>query len=279
MLNPTWSPDGNSIAFSGLVGGFTDLFVYDLDGEPAAAADDRSVRRARSGVVARRHAAGVQHRSVHDQPADARRRRPAAGGDRRRVRARSAPAGGFEGAKNISPQWTADGRALYFVSDRGGITNIYRTEFGGATTQLTNLLTGVSGITELSPALSAADGRLVFSAYEDNGYTIYALETPEQLAGTPRADAADRTPRCCRRAREGAGPVFAALQNETLGLPPESAAAAPAEEYKPKLGLDFAGQPTIGVGTRSVRHLRGRRRVVRVQRHARQPHARTPARR
>jgi hypothetical protein len=39
------------------------------------------------------------------------------------------------------------------------------------------------------------------------------------------------------------------LQNDTLGLPPETAVAAlPAEEYKPKLTLDFAGQPTIGVG-------------------------------
>src|SRR4029453_17932778 len=30
VLNPAWSPDGNKIAFSGLVGGFNDLFVYDL---------------------------------------------------------------------------------------------------------------------------------------------------------------------------------------------------------------------------------------------------------
>jgi hypothetical protein len=34
------------------------------------------------------------------------------------------------------------------VSDRGGISNIYRMEFGGATTQLTSLLTGASGITD-----------------------------------------------------------------------------------------------------------------------------------
>ena len=30
IVNPTWSPDGNRIAFTGLVGGVTDLFIYDL---------------------------------------------------------------------------------------------------------------------------------------------------------------------------------------------------------------------------------------------------------
>jgi Tol biopolymer transport system component len=246
VQNPTWSPDGNSIAFSGMAGGFTDLFVYDLtanqlkrltndqfaeldpawspDGKTLAFSTDRFTTNLQTLV------AGDFRLALLDLAAGTVR-----------------TAGGFEGAKNISPQWTTDGKALYFVSDRGGISNIYRTEFGGATTQLTNLLTGISGITELSPSLSAADGRLVFSAYEDNGYTIYALETAAQLAGVPVQDlpinAAVLPPR-----KEGAGPVFAALENETLGLPPESAAAVPAEEYKPKLGLDFAGQPTIGVG-------------------------------
>ena len=31
ILNPTWSSDGQRIAFSGLVGGVNDLFVYDLN--------------------------------------------------------------------------------------------------------------------------------------------------------------------------------------------------------------------------------------------------------
>jgi Tol biopolymer transport system component len=30
------------------------------------------------------------------------------------------PLGGFEDAKNIDPQWTTDGRGVYFVSDRRG---------------------------------------------------------------------------------------------------------------------------------------------------------------
>ena len=30
IYDPTWAPDGQSIAFSALVGGYTDLYVYDL---------------------------------------------------------------------------------------------------------------------------------------------------------------------------------------------------------------------------------------------------------
>jgi Tol biopolymer transport system component len=246
ILNPAWSPDGKLVAFSGMVGGFNDLFVYDLeasalrrlttdpfteldpdwspDGKLIAFSTDRYTTALDSIEP------GMLRLAVLDMSTG-------------EVRA----AGGFENAKNISPQWTADGKSLYFISDRGGISNIYLTTFGGDTTQLTNLLTGAAGITELSPALSAGAGRVVFSAYEDNGYTIYALESPEQLAGMPLVDlprnAAVLPPR-----RAGEGPVYAALANESLGLPP-STEPAPVEEYKPKLGLDFAGQPSIGIGT------------------------------
>jgi Tol biopolymer transport system component len=246
ILNPAWSPDGKSIAFSGLMGGYNDLFIYDLEGgtvrrlttdaftelDPAWSPDGKSIAFATDRFTTNLQTlvSGPLRLAVLDVASGAVK-----------------PAGGFEGAKNISPQWTADGQSLFFLSDRGGITNIYKTSLGGTPTQLTNLLTGASGITDLSPALSVGQGRLVFSAYEDDGYTIYALETPEQLAGMALVDlplnAAVLPPR-----RAGAGPVFAALQNETAGLPPAAETAAPAEEYKPKLGLDFMGQPTIGVG-------------------------------
>src|SRR3970282_1309214 len=106
-----------------------------------------------------------------------------------------------------------DGRSLFFLSDRQGITNIYRSSVdGGNVTQVTNLLTGVSGITDKSPALSVAQGRLVFSAYENDGYTIYALDTAEQLTGaaltTLPLNAAVLPPRTM-----GEGPVYATLQN------------------------------------------------------------------
>jgi Tol biopolymer transport system component len=246
VLNPAWSPDGNQIAFSGLVGGLNDLFVYDLSAkalrrltndayaelDPAWSPDGRQLAFStdRFSTQLPSLQSGNLRLAVMD----------VATGNVRE-------AGGFANAKNISPQWAGDGRSLFFLADREGITNIYRAPLdGGTPTQLTNILTGVSGITTFSPAMSAGGGHVVFSAYEEDGYNIYSLDTEQALAGTPLTDlplnAGVLPPR-----RTPAGPVFSTLENPSAGLPP--AAPRNAEPYKPKLALDYAGQPTIGVGT------------------------------
>ena len=246
ILNPTWSSDGRLIAFSGLVGGLNDLFVYDLDAnslkrltndafaelDPAWSPDGRRIAFATDRFTSNLELleSGDLRIAVLD----------VATGDVRSV-------AGFRDAKNIGPQWTRDGRSLYFLSDRQGITNIYRVSLdGGEPMQLTNLLTGVSGITALSPAMSAAAGRVIFSAYEEDGYNVYALETETQMTGTapvqlPR-DAGILPPRTAPE-----GTVATTLSDMTLALPPANQ-PPPEEPYRPKLSLDFAGQPTIGVG-------------------------------
>jgi Tol biopolymer transport system component len=245
VLNPTWSPDGAFIAFSGLSGGLTDLFVYDLRAnttrrlttdayaelDPAWSPDGRSLAFSTDRFTTK--LASLESGKLRIAIMDV------ASGDVRE-------AGGFDGAKNISPQWSSDGRALYFLSDRQGITNIYRVALAGGTpVQLTNLLTGVSGITALSPALSAGGGRVVFSAYEEDGYNIYAVDNAQQLTGIGGdlpVNAAVLPPR-----RTGQGPIFATLNDPLSGLPP--AVQGPALPYKANLSLDYAGQPSIGVGT------------------------------
>ncbi len=246
IFNPAWSPDDRYIAFSGLVGGFNDLFVYDLqsdtlrrltndafaDLDPDWSPDGRLIAFAtdRFTTDLEKISAGHLRIALVD----------VANGSIREV-------GGFRGARNISPQFGDNGSTLYFLSDRGGVTNVYRLNLDSTrTTQITNLLTGASGITELSPALSVGQGRVAFSAYEDDGYSIYALETPEQLAGVAPVDlpvnAAVLPPR-----RKGEGPVFTLLNSEVAGLPPPDAITGP-EPYRPRFSLDFAGQPSFGVG-------------------------------
>ncbi|MDP1570991.1 MAG: BamA/TamA family outer membrane protein [Vicinamibacterales bacterium] len=246
VLNPTWSPDGRLIAFSGISGGFTDLFVYDLDADEL----QRLTSDAFAEVQPRfspdgRQIAFSTDRFTTDLPT------LASGHLRLAILDLDSGAihdvGGFAGAKNIGPQWTDDGAGLYFLSDRGGITNIYRMRLDGAeVVQLTNLVTGVSGITALSPAMSSAGDRILFSTMEDRGYSVYALEGPERLAGLPIVELPRHAAVLSPRDR-GDGPVRTTLADATLGLIP-AATDLPTESYRPRLSLDYAGQPAIGVG-------------------------------
>src|SRR5262249_50762355 len=126
VLNPTWSPDGNLIAFSGLVGGFNDLFVYDLKAS--------SIRRLTNDKFAELDPAfspdGKQIAFSTDRfSANLDLLKPgglmlalvdvATGAIRQ--------AGGVTGAKNISPPGSDDGPTAFFLADRPGITNNYPT--------------------------------------------------------------------------------------------------------------------------------------------------------
>ena len=154
----------------------------------------------------------------------------------------------FTGAKNINPQWSRSGDGIYFLSDTGGATNVYRVSIAdGALFQLTDLITGASGITALSPALSVAAraDRLAFSVYESENYEIYAIDDPTRLAGWPVAardvQNADLIP-----GGKAAGKLLAAHADPERGL--ADAAGFSSKPYKAKLGLDFVGQPSIGAG-------------------------------
>ena len=75
--------------------------------------------------------------------------------------------------KQINPQWAPDGRSIYFISDRDGVSNVYRVSPGeGDAAQVTTIGTGVSGITSLSPALAVASrtGTVAFAVYQGGTY-------------------------------------------------------------------------------------------------------------
>jgi len=245
VLNPAGSPDGTQIAFSGQINGFNDLFVFDLKAntmkrltndayaelDPAWSPDGKSLAFAtdRFTTNIERLASGRLRIGIMDLATQ-----------------QVKDAAGFPNAKNIDPHFTKDGRSLYFLSHRGAITNIYHVAIdGGEPTQLTNLLTGVSGITSISPAMSVADGRIIFSSYENDGYSVYAIDEDSRLLGTTLTqlpiDASILPPRT-----KAEGPVALAILDTQTGL--GKPATQDPEDYKPKLTMDYAGQPTIGVG-------------------------------
>jgi hypothetical protein len=156
----------------------------------------------------------------------------------------------FKTGKHIGAQWSPDSSSLFFISDRDGISNLYRIHIGTrAITQLTNLQTGVSGISKWSPALSAATraDRLVYSAFEGGNYAIYAIDGAPALAGTavnPSIEALNA----------GLLPPYQRkldLVRPLLKTPQEGLAGSQQfqkDKYRPKLSLDYIAPPSVGVG-------------------------------
>jgi len=186
IFTPTWSPDGSRIAFSGLKGGFSDLYIVTLDTgalrsitadmyadlQPAWSPDGGRIAfvtdRFSSSLDAlafgnyRLASADVESGAVREMPS-------------------------IEGAKNIDPHWSPGGEHVYFVADHDGVSNVYRIPTaGGDAVQITDVQTGVSGITALSPAISVASsaGTIAYSVYRAGTYEIRAL------AGASLAEAA-----------------------------------------------------------------------------------------
>src|SRR5258705_7725755 len=253
IFNPTWSPDGKAIAFSAQVGGVTDLFVYDLDSgqqrrltndayadlEPAWSPDGSQI-----AFVTDRFTTSLDDLSYGDYQLAVIDARP--GGQIRQLPH-------LEHAKHINPQWSPDGKSLYFLGDPGGITNVFRMSLqSGAITQVTNVFTGVSGITSLSPALSVATKapRAVFTVYTGGGYAVQAIDELGALEGGPITElpksAVERRP--LDRAEIGTG-ISSVIKDPGPGLPAEGAVslAASTKAYHAKLSLDFVSQPSLAI--------------------------------
>jgi Tol biopolymer transport system component len=253
ILNPSWSPDGHAIAFSGVAGGLTDLFIYDLDsGKTRRLTQDDFADLQPSWSPDGRTLAFATDRFTTDL--DSLRMGPLALGliDVSTGRISRAPGAGT--ARQLNPQWAPDGASLYFLSDPNGITNIFRVALAtGQVSQVTNLFTGVSGITETSPAFSVAQrtGRLMYSVFRANGYDLYAIDAPQATSvtqtvayrayGTTTPTAAALPP--IDRSDATLAPL---LHDPVRGLPADT--NFDVVPYKAGLSLTYVGQPSLAVG-------------------------------
>ncbi len=250
IFSPTWAPDGHAIAFSAITGGLTDLYIYNLqtkklqtlthdayadlqpawspDGREIAFATDRATTKLESLDVGRYGLALYNVASGAIEPIET-----------------------FQSGKSINPQWTGDGRSLYFVADPDGVSNIYRLDLPShQITEVTNLQAGATGITDLSPALSVATHghELAFSVLEDAGNAIYIASIGSVLAGQPPTTALASLKPAMLPPDDRKTAVVASFQAEpTFGLPPVEPPKV--EPYHPSLSLDHVGQPYLAVGT------------------------------
>ncbi len=255
--NLAWSPTGESIAFTGLDGGISDLYLLDIETNAVRQlTNDRYADLQPAWSPDARYLAFVTDRGPDGtdfQTLDFANMRLALyelqSGDIQNLEP-------FDGALHHNPQFSPDGQSLFFISDQDGFKDVYRLPLGTAQPQphrVTEIATGVSGITAMSPAMSVAtqSGRMMFSVFADNMYTVFSLERSE-IEGEPVeafqpgevATASVLPP--VRALNEGL--VGNYLNDPMTGLPPASVEYA-SRPYSPGLRLDYVAPPTVGVST------------------------------
>lgn len=171
--NPAWSPEGDEIAVSGLVEGISDLYLFNIY--------TSEVRRLTGDIEANLHPSWspdgnyiVFSQEKINPP----------GGQRKYSynlaiydlkKGSSTGIDIFQGAYNMNPHFSGDGRSVYFLSDADGFRNLYRYDTGTERVfRLTEYITGISGITPYSPAISVSpkNDLIAYNYYFNNRYQI-----------------------------------------------------------------------------------------------------------
>ncbi|HET9430415.1 MAG TPA: hypothetical protein VFO70_04520 [Chitinophagaceae bacterium] len=249
--NPAWSPDGKTIVVNGLANGQSDLYAYELstgqvrqltndrysDVQPAFSPDGKwlvfSTDRESIGQQY------MQHQFAHNLAL--------LNLETNAITMLNF----FKGANNLNPVFGGDNNIIYFLSDRDGFRNLYQYDItSGQIQQLTNLFTGITGITLYAPAISVArqTGKILYSYYSGDEYAIYSVDSVS-LSGTSvdadqvNMEAALLPP----TSRTAPDLVQANLNRIDRPLLPETAFQA--SPYRSKFQLDYIGNTGVGIST------------------------------
>ena len=171
--NPEWSPDGRYMVFTGLNEGIGDLYLYDFQTKktrklthdlfsnihPSWSPDGKYIVYSTEAICSDQSKKFCFILTLFDIET----------GESRMIDV-------FPKADNLNPRFSNDGRFIYFLSDADGFRNLYKYDLQNEKVyRLTEYLTGISGITLFSPAISVdrQNGMIAYTHYFDKKYEIY----------------------------------------------------------------------------------------------------------
>ncbi len=245
--NLSWSPDGKNVVFQGLAEGQGDLYMYNFetksvkqltndkysDYQPSFSRDGKKIIFS-------------SDRTTYDQTLSQ---------DITMNLAELDPATGkitdiklFNGANNLNPQYSSDGTQIYFLSNRDGFRNMYRyTPATGKVEQMTDLFTGISGITEYSPALSISNNNdIVYSYYRAQKYSLYNAKASDFTAKVVDGQATNFDAALLPPARSVGVDLINSNLNNYLAYPKIPADSIKNVPYKPKFKMDYLASSGVG---------------------------------
>jgi Tol biopolymer transport system component len=247
----SWSPNGKLMAMSGMAGGISDIYVLDLEsGQVRQLTNDRYADEMPQFSPDGQTIAFTSDRGAQTSFQDL-RYSPL---QLATISVNGGPVtvySPFPNAKEINPQYTPDGKSLLFVSDQDGFADVYRYDLAtGEVRRVTKVATGVSGITETSPAITVSQntGRMLFTVFQGQDYGIYGLDA-QATVGVPTqptaaVDVASILP---PGDLPGTQTVTAYLNDPLTGL--VSGNSFTIHPYHSSFSLDAISQPSIGVQT------------------------------
>ena len=254
FTNINFAPDGDRVAFSGLKEGQSDIYIYNFktkeleqltndkysdfqpsfspDGKTIVFSTDRmSLENASRSVDIPMGMAMIDVATKEVRTIDI-----------------------FPGANNLNPHFSGDGTYIYFLSNGDGYRNMFRYSLKEATVErLTDYFTGISGITEYSPAMSiSSNDDIVYSYFKGNQYSIYKANASDFEPEVIDAYAVDFTAAMLPpNVDRGVNVVNTNLQNFNAYRRIDTALIRPVP-YRSKFKLDYLANSGVGmtVGTR-----------------------------
>ncbi|NVO12104.1 MAG: PD40 domain-containing protein [Bacteroidales bacterium] len=249
---PTWSPNGETIVVSGLVEGVNDLYSYNLKtGE---------VKNLTNDIWCNVHPSwspdGRYIVFSTDQPTEEDKKNNRKVGyyiatyDTQTGLTKVLPF--FPRAENLNPMFSSNGKSIYFLSNADGFRNLYTYNLeSGEIYRQTRILTGISGMTPLAPAMSLAreTNEITYSYYFNGHYSIYTADTIDFSPVKMNPDSVDFTASILppfNRAVPGIIDNYLSNMSKLSKTPIDSFKTVP---FKPKFKLDYISNIGVGIST------------------------------